>query len=173
MTQKTAAIAIDYTPAIRQQARIGRIIRGQSGSILPDAAAMGSTPVRGGSCQCTRSSRSAKGHCMRPISERNMVRLWHRLNVPWPPVEYFTGGPLAIFHATDFVLAPNKATCQVVTVHDLAFLFYPDAAIPSLHRYLNVVVPRSCAVPITCWRIVTTLPGIYRNNGRSQRHRSP
>jgi glycosyltransferase involved in cell wall biosynthesis len=31
----------------------------------------------------------------------------------------------------------------VLTVHDLAFLFYPNAALPSLHHYLNVVVPRS------------------------------
>ena len=32
---------------------------------------------------------------------------------------------------------------KLLTIHDLAFLFYPDAAMPSLHHYLNVVVPRS------------------------------
>lgn len=62
---------------------------------------------------------------------------------PFPPVEWFTGGPLDLFHATDFVLAPTRARRKVLTVHDLAFLFYPNAAMPSLHRYLNVVVPRS------------------------------
>jgi glycosyltransferase involved in cell wall biosynthesis len=77
------------------------------------------------------------------ISERNMVRLWHRLNLPLPRVEWFTGGPLDLLHATDFVLAPSNARRKLLTVHDLAFLFYPDAAMPSLHHYLNVVVPRS------------------------------
>jgi glycosyltransferase involved in cell wall biosynthesis len=72
-----------------------------------------------------------------------MVRLWHRLNSPLPRVEWFTGGPLDLFHATDFVLAPTGAKRKVLTVHDLAFHFFPDAAMPSLHHYLNVVVPRS------------------------------
>ena len=78
-------------------------------------------------------------HC----SERNMVRLWHRLGSPWPTVERYTGGPVDLFHATDFVMAPTKARRTIVTVHDLAFLHYPDASHPSLYRYLNVVVPRS------------------------------
>ena len=58
-------------------------------------------------------------------------------------VEWFTGGPLDLFHATDFVLAPTGARRKVLTVHDLAFIHYPNAALPSLHHYLNVVVPRS------------------------------
>ncbi|MFN8468844.1 MAG: hypothetical protein U0X20_25020 [Caldilineaceae bacterium] len=40
------------------------------------------------------------------------------------------------------MLPPSKAWRKLLTIHDLAFL-YPDAAMPSLHRYLNVVVPRS------------------------------
>ncbi len=77
------------------------------------------------------------------LNERNLVRMWHRLNLPWPRVNWYTGGPLDLFHATDFVLAPSDARHKIVTVHDLAFLFYPNAAMPSLHRYLNDVVPRS------------------------------
>jgi glycosyltransferase involved in cell wall biosynthesis len=72
-----------------------------------------------------------------------MVRIWHRLNLPFPRVEWFTGGPLDLFHATDFVIAPNHARRTALTIHDLAFHFYPDAAMPSLHHYLNIVVPRS------------------------------
>jgi glycosyltransferase involved in cell wall biosynthesis len=77
------------------------------------------------------------------LDERNMVRLWHRLDAPLPRVEWFTGGPLDLLHATDFVLPPSGARRKLLTIHDLAFLFYPDAAMPSLHHYLNVVVPRS------------------------------
>ncbi len=137
------AIAVDYTPAIRQQAGIGRIVRGQIhaliearpeldwrlfvvGRVSPQQAAEAPLPLRS-----------------TPLSERNMVRLWHRLDAPWPTVETFSGGPLDIFHATDFALAPSRARAKVLTIHDLAFLFFPDASLPSLHRYLNVVVPRS------------------------------
>lgn len=136
-------IAIDYTPAIRQQAGIGRIIRGQIQALLArnlphDFRLFVVGPV-------TAAERRAAPQRLytTPINERNMVRLWHRLNSPFPRVEWFTGGPLDLFHATDFVLAPNNAKRSVLTVHDLAFHFFPDAAMPSLHHYLNVVVPRS------------------------------
>jgi len=136
-------IAIDYTPALRQQAGIGRIIRGQIQALL---ALQPPFDLRlfvvGKATPAERAAALLPLHTT-PLSERNMVRLWHRLGAVWPRVETFTGGPLTLFHATDFVLAPSRAKYQLVTVHDLAFLFYPEAAMPSLHRYLHVVVPRS------------------------------
>lgn len=136
-------IAIDYTPAIRQSAGIGRIIRGQVQALLEQNTDFDIRLfVVGPVSEDEHKSVPTALHST-PISERNMVRLWHRLNVPFPRAEWFTGGPLDLFHATDFVMAPNNARRKLVTVHDLAFLFYPDASMPSLHRYLNVVVPRS------------------------------
>ncbi len=136
-------IAIDYTPAIRQQAGIGRIIRGQIQALLArnlpyDLRLFVVGPVS----PAERADAPQRLHTT-PINERNMVRLWHRLNVPFPRVDWFTGGPLDLFHATDFVLAPTGAKRTALTVHDLAFHFFPDAAMPSLHHYLNIVVPRS------------------------------
>jgi glycosyltransferase involved in cell wall biosynthesis len=136
-------IAIDYTPAIRQRAGIGRIIRGQIQALVRlapdfDLRLFVAGPVE----EADRKAAPLPLHAT-PISERNLVRLWHRLGSPWPRVEWFTGGKLDLFHATDFVIAPSTARRKLVTVHDLAFLFYPEAAMPSLHHYLNVVVPRS------------------------------
>lgn len=136
-------IAIDYTPAIRQQAGIGRIIRGQIQALL--------TAPHGYELRLFLVGRATPAErAMAPLplattlfDERTMVRLWHRLNVPWPRVDWFTGGPLDLLHATDFVLPPSNARRTLLTVHDLAFHFYPEAAMPSLHHYLNVVVPRS------------------------------
>jgi len=136
-------IAIDYTPAIRQSAGIGRIIRGQIGALLPLPSDYEVRLFVVGRVTPAEQQRAPLPLHTPPLTERNMVRLWHRLNSPWPPVECFTGGPLDLFHATDFVLAPSRARRKLVTVHDLAFLFYPEAAMPSLYRYLNVVVPRS------------------------------
>lgn len=136
-------IAIDYTPAIRQQAGIGRIVRGQIEALV------GLNPgydlrlfVAGRITEADRRAAPLPLHAT-PIDERNLVRIWHRLDFPFPRVEWFTGGPLDLFHATDFVLAPTRARRKVLTVHDLAFIHYPNAAMPSLHHYLNVVVPRS------------------------------
>lgn len=137
------SLAIDYTPAIRQSAGIGRIIRGQIGALLALAPDFDIRLFVVGAVTAAERRQAPLPLHTPPLSERTMVRLWHRLNCPWPRVEWFTGGPLDLFHATDFVLAPSAARRQVVTVHDLAFLFYPEAAMPSLHRYLNVVVPRS------------------------------
>ncbi|MCB0131898.1 MAG: glycosyltransferase family 4 protein, partial [Caldilineaceae bacterium] len=139
-------IAIDYTPAIRQQAGIGRIIRGQVRALMHIAPTDYDFRlfVVGKVTAADRADAPAPLHTT-PLRERDMVRIWHRLNAPWPRVNWFTGGPLDLFHATDFVLAPSAARRKIVTVHDLAFLFYPDAALPSLHHYLNVVVPRSVA----------------------------
>lgn len=136
-------IVIDYTPAIRQQAGIGRIIRGQVQALLAAEPPFALKLFVIGKVTPAEQALAPLPLQTTPLSERNMVRLWHRLGLRWPRVESFTGGPIRLFHATDFVLAPNAAHRQVVTVHDLAFLFYPEAAMPSLQRYLNVVVPRS------------------------------
>ncbi|MEX1019463.1 MAG: glycosyltransferase family 1 protein [Litorilinea sp.] len=142
----SSRIAIDYTPAVRQQAGIGRIIRGQIRALIQQN--QGTNPydirlfVAGGADAAARASAPLPLHAT-PLRERDLVRLWHRLNIPFPAIEWFTGGPLDLFHATDFVLAPSRARRTVLTVHDLAFLFYPEAAMPGLQRYLNVVVPRS------------------------------
>ncbi len=136
-------IVIDYTPAIRQQAGIGRIIRGQIQALLAAPLAFDLKLFVIGQLTAAERALAPLAPYSTPLSERNMIRLWHRLGLRWPRVETFTGGPLTLFHATDFVLAPTYARHQLVTVHDLAFLFYPAAAMPSLQRYLNVVVPRS------------------------------
>ncbi len=137
------SIAIDYTPAIRQSAGIGRIIRGQIQALLALKPDFDIRLFVVGAVTAQERARAPLPLHTPPLSERNMVRLWHRLHSPWPQVEWFTGGPLDLFHATDFVLTPSQAQHQIVTVHDLAFLFYPEAAMPSLARYLKVVVPRS------------------------------
>ncbi len=138
-----ATVAIDYTPAIRQQAGIGRIIRGQVAALIAAAADLDLRLfVVGRVDEAERRQAPLPLHTTL-LDERNMVRLWHRLDMPLPRVEWFTGGPLDLLHATDFVLSPSNARRKLLTIHDLAFLFYPDAAMPSLHHYLNVVVPRT------------------------------
>lgn len=140
-------IAVDYTPAVRQQAGIGRIVHGQIRALAEARPDLDLRLLIVGRLdpneRHTLATSAPRPFHATPLGERNMVRLWHRLDIPWPTVEMVTGGPLDIFHATDFALAPSRARRKVLTIHDLAFIFYPDASLPSLYHYLNVVVPRS------------------------------
>ena len=136
-------ITIDYTPAIRQSAGIGRIVRGQVGGLIQANPGYDFRLfVVGSVTEADRAQAPLPLHTT-PISERNMVRIWHRLNSPFPQVEWFTRSKADLFHATDFVLSPSRARHKMLTVHDLAFIHYPEAAMPTLQHYLNVVVPRS------------------------------
>jgi glycosyltransferase involved in cell wall biosynthesis len=137
-------IAIDYTPAIRQQAGIGRIVRGQVQALIEEDAGYDLRLfVAGIASQADTESAPLPLHSTPYISERNLVRIWHRLDLPLPRVEWIVGSKIDLLHATDFVLPPSKARHKVLTVHDLAFIHYPEASMPGLHRYLNTVVPRS------------------------------
>jgi glycosyltransferase involved in cell wall biosynthesis len=140
-----ATIAIDYTPAVRQQAGIGRLVRGQIQALIDEQSGHEFRLFVAGRINETHRGQAPLPLHSTPVSERNLVRLWHRLDIPFPRIEWFTGGPLDLFHATDFVLPPSGARRKLLTIHDLAFLFYPHAAMPSLHHYLNTVVPRSVA----------------------------
>lgn len=136
-------VAIDYTPAIRQSAGIGRIIRGQVQALIALNPGYDLRLFVVGKLTADERKHAPLPLASTPFGERNMVRIWHRLDLPWPRVEWFTGGPLDLLHATDFVLPPSNARRKLLTIHDLAFLFHPNAAMPSLHHYLNTVVPRS------------------------------
>ena len=137
-------LVIDYTPAVRQSAGIGRIIRGQVDALVQNNPGYDlSLFVAGTVAASQRTSAPLPLHTFPSISERNLTRIWHRLKIPFPRVEWLTGGAIDLFHATDFVLAPVSAKTKMLTVHDLAFMRYPEAAMPSLHHYLNIVVPRS------------------------------
>jgi glycosyltransferase involved in cell wall biosynthesis len=137
-------VAIEYTAALNQRAGIGRFVRNLVASVLAQdtddqfvllhAALNGTDPAvlpRG------RNVSTSEVH----LPERWLTILWHRLRVPLA-VESFTG-PVDIFHAPDFVLAPVRRARRVVTVHDLAFLLYPECADARLRGYLMNVVPRS------------------------------
>ena len=137
-------LVIDYTPAVRQTAGIGRIIRGQIEALVQSSPGYDlSLFVAGSVDEERRAGAPLPLNTFPAISERNLTRIWHRLNLPFPRIEWLTGGAIDLFHATDFVLAPVTARRKLLTVHDLAFVHYPDAAMPSLQHYLNVVVPRS------------------------------
>ena len=137
-------IAIDYTPAYEQGGGIGRYVRELTAALAIE------DPVTDYRLFVAGSKRERLPHPPGPnfdwrttiLTPRWLARIWQRAQLPLP-VEAFTG-LVDLFHATDFVLPPTLPRARsLLTVHDLSFIRVPDAASPSLRRYLEAVVPRS------------------------------
>jgi glycosyltransferase involved in cell wall biosynthesis len=137
-------IAIDYTSAINQNAGIGRFVRSLVGSIVErdttDAFLLLHAAPNPGRAALYPGGSNVHHRELR-ITERWMNILWHRLQVPLP-ADWLTG-PVDVFHSPDFVLPPVRAARSILTVHDLAFLLYPECADARLRAYLERTVPRS------------------------------
>ena len=149
MAQTTVAtrplkIAIDYTSAVNQNAGIGRFVRQLVHAVIANDPVdnfvllhanpnPGRTPNYPTGPNVTR-------RVLR-VNERWTNIIWHRLQAPIP-ADWLTG-PVDLFHSPDFVMPPVRAARSILTVHDLAFLLYPECAHASLRAYLERTVPRS------------------------------
>jgi glycosyltransferase involved in cell wall biosynthesis len=142
-------IGIDYTAALCQHGGIGRYTREVVTALLRLPSPHRYTlfaATAGLRDSDWRSAMRGRGVRLRtvPLTDDWLVRLWHRLRLPIP-VEAITGA-LDVYYSPDFVLPPTlRNTRTLLTVHDLSFLHFPEAFVPSLRRYLERVVPRSVA----------------------------
>ena len=137
-------IAIDYTPAYEQGGGIGRYVRELTAALAVEDPVTDYRLFVAGSKREQLPHPPGTNFDWRPtiLTPRWLARIWQRAQLPLP-VEAFTG-LVDLFHATDFVLPPTlPRTRSLLTVHDLSFIRVPDAASPSLRRYLEAVVPRS------------------------------
>jgi glycosyltransferase involved in cell wall biosynthesis len=142
-------VGIDYTAAARQGGGIGRYTRELVAALLKLESSHRYTVfaatggLENGDWRPEIGDSNTRFRAI-PLTDDWLHRLWQRLRLPIP-VELVTG-PLDIFYSPDFVLPPTlRATCTLLTVHDLSFLHFPDAFVPSLREYLERVVPRSVA----------------------------
>jgi len=146
-------IGIDYTPAVRQRAGIGRYTRGlvqalaaldrQNEYVLLEMEGRKSGIRESGNQGYTGDFNFPANfrRCSLPLSERTMAILWHRLRLPLP-VDLFTG-EVDVFHSPDFLLPPLRHGRAILTVHDLSFRRLPECADAALAAYLNRAVPHS------------------------------
>ncbi|MFN8475588.1 MAG: glycosyltransferase family 1 protein [Anaerolineae bacterium] len=138
-------ITLDYTPAARQQAGIGRYTRELIRALARlDSEGAYALLVRGEATLPDSLAGFPPNFRVRrtPISERTLTRLW-RLRVPLP-VDWLAGSS-DVYYSPDYILPPLRRGRAVVTVHDLSFLTVPEAADAGLRAYLTEAVPRSVA----------------------------
>ncbi|WP_040666692.1 glycosyltransferase family 4 protein [Nitrolancea hollandica] len=140
-------IALDYTPALRQRAGVGRFTRSLGTALIgqlddderlilwnagPDETRRQAAVMAAGNQRVVRRRV--------PVPERWLTIAWHQLRLP-VPVERFIGD-VDLVHAPDFVAPPSQAPA-IVTIHDLSYLITPEFAFPNLRRYLSQAVPRT------------------------------
>ena len=139
-------VAIDYTPAVYQDAGIGRFVRSLVAALAvvdhdTEYVLVYADPPRGTTPDLPKAP-NFTAHRI-PIPDRALTAIWHRLSLP-VPVDLLTGR-VDVFHSPNFVLAPVWRAAKVLTVHDLAFLLRPECADARLRDYLEKTVPRSVA----------------------------
>ena len=137
-------IAIDYTPAVKQGAGIGRYTRGLVATLAEiDRQNHYVLLVVGNRNGYPDRQDWPPNFSLRRVRfpHRLLTLAWHRLGLPLP-AETFTGS-VDIFHSPDFVLPPLRGARGIITIHDLAFMRVPECADPGLRAYLSQVVPKS------------------------------
>lgn len=134
-------IGIEFTSAVTQGAGIGRLTRGLVRALerLDRANDYRLVVTKDRRNRQVGPLASNFNLAELPITERQANVLWHRLRVPWD-LQRFTG-PLDLFHGTNFVLPPVGRTPALVTIHDLSYRLFPEAAEPSLVKFLERAVP--------------------------------
>ncbi len=140
-------IGIDYTPALKQNAGIGRYTRGLITTLAhldsQNSYTLMTAPDAPLDDLQNFKPHTNFSHKRYPLPERWMTIGWHRLYLP-VPIEWFTG-PLDLFHSPNFILPPTRQVKTLLTVHDLSFIRHPQGAVASLRKWLKDVVPRSLA----------------------------
>jgi glycosyltransferase involved in cell wall biosynthesis len=137
-------VAIDVTAALNQRAGIGRFVRELVRGLVridteTDYCLLHAKPDHGGPLDLPSAPNVSTRQL--PLRQRWLDILWHRARLP-APADLLAGGA-DVFHAPNFVLPALACARGVVTVHDLAFRFHPECAVPSLRAYLESAVPRA------------------------------
>lgn len=123
-------VAIDVTPLIGRRTGIGTLVAGAVES-LADRPGLALRPFavswRG------RTSVSAQ---RAPMPARILRAAWLRSGHPC--VDWWTGR-VDVVHGTNYVVPPSRGRAEVVSVHDLTFLHYPEMCTPDTRQYPELV----------------------------------
>lgn len=126
-------ILVDYRPALRARTGVGEyihtLVRAYT-STHDDAVSVFTSSWKDRPAPSVgRELGAGVVDCRVPVSVLNF--LWHRAE--WPPVERLAGAA-DVVHAAHPLLIPAARAAQVVTVHDLFFLDYPERTRGEIRR---------------------------------------
>jgi glycosyltransferase involved in cell wall biosynthesis len=134
-------VLIDYRPALRQRTGVGEYAHELATALTPLRAEGGSSVTLFSS---SWKDRLAPGLVpgARQVDRRVPVsllnRAWHRWE--WPPIESLAGR-IDVAHSMHPLLIPARGAAQVVTIHDLYFLDWPESTQAEIKRDYPSLTP--------------------------------
>ncbi len=72
----------------------------------------------------------------RPMPARPLRALWLRFD--HPTIEHWTG-PVDVVHGTNFVVPPSSTGAEIVSVHDITFLRFPEFCTSDTQEYPKLI----------------------------------
>jgi glycosyltransferase involved in cell wall biosynthesis len=72
----------------------------------------------------------------RPSAAQPLRQFWRRVN--WPPITWWTG-KVDVVHGPNFVVPPGGGAAELVTVHDLTFVRFPELCTSDTLQYPNLI----------------------------------
>lgn len=155
-------IAVDATPLLGARTGIGQYVA----HLLRELALDPTVHVRAAAFSLRRRSGlrdlpAGVSVVHRPLPARLLHQAWRR----WDrPTAESVVGRVDIVHGTNFTLPPPRHAAGVVTVHDLAFLRYPDLVAPASLEYRELVpraLARAAAVLVPTQAVAAELVDTY------------
>ena len=120
-------VAVDATPLLGERTGVGTFVAGALGALAADDTLELSAyalSLRGRSALAAALPAGVRA-LARPMPAGPLLRTWARADAP--PAEWWTG-PVHVVHGTNFCVPPARRARQIVTVHDLTPLRYPELA---------------------------------------------
>jgi glycosyltransferase involved in cell wall biosynthesis len=131
-------VAVDATPLLGPRTGIGRFTAAVLAGLgdRPDVAPLAFAATWRGRGRLDPLLPPGVTAVARPMAARPLRAAWGRLRRP--AIEWWTG-PVDVVHGTNFVVPPARRAGEVVTVHDLTALHFPELCTPDVRRYPDLL----------------------------------
>jgi glycosyltransferase involved in cell wall biosynthesis len=133
VANRAVRVGVDVTPLLGSRTGVGQFVGTLVDGFTGDAAVE--------LCPFTVSARgwrstSGKTSQRWPMPARPLRALWRKSNLP--PIEWWTGS-LDVVHGTNFVVPPSKRAVQLVSVHDMTTVRFPELCTPDTLQYPGLI----------------------------------
>lgn len=131
-------VAVDATPLLGQRTGVGTFVAGALGVLATDPSldlSAYALSLRGGRILAEHLPAGVRA-LDRPMPAAPLLLTWARADRP--SIDWWTG-PVDVVHGTNFCVPPARGAHQIVTVHDLTPVRYPELASEATQLFAALV----------------------------------
>jgi glycosyltransferase involved in cell wall biosynthesis len=131
-------VAIDATPLLGERTGVGTFVEGAIGAIsrLESVELLAFAITWRGRGGLRDLVPPGVVTCRFPMAARPLHRVWSRFD--GPVIEWWTGR-VDVVHGTNFVVPPAHKAAEVVSVHDLTMIRYPEFCEPATLQFPEMI----------------------------------